>query len=122
MPKKINKINSENTKTITATPQIRQAINWDIIVRSLKTPHITEKATTKEEQSQYVFKVPVNANKIMIKQALHQLYGKKVIKVGIINIKRKKRQKGRRMGFKSGYKKAIISLKKGEKLTLFPKK
>lgn len=113
MPKKI---------TLKPTPIKKQVLNWTEILKALKTPHITEKASLLEETSKYIFKVPLSANKVMIRQAIENLYGKKVIKIGIINTKKKARRKGRKIGYRPGYKKAIVSLKKGEKLEIFSAK
>jgi len=107
------------TKTVKET---RSTINWDKVGRALLSPHITEKASEQENSSKYIFKVPKEANKITIKSAVERLYGKKVIKVSIINAKRKAKKRGRKIGYKSGYKKAIITLKKGDKIDLFAKK
>jgi len=89
----------------------------------LKEPHITEKATGAGEKNKYIFKVYQGANKIEVKKAVRDLYGVMVKDVNIINIHRKtKRAAGRtRGGHKSGYKKAIVTLYKGEKLELMPR-
>ena len=114
--KRITKPNS------TAPISHRRNIRWEAILYTLRAPHVTEKATAAEEETKYVFKVRPNANKIMIKQAIEELYGKKPTKVAIINVKRKKRRKGNLIGYRSSYKKAIISLKKGEKIDILSKK
>ena len=96
--------------------------NWRKILESLSAPHVTEKATAQEELSKYIFKVTQRANKVSIKKAINILYNKKVKKVAIINTKRKPMKKGKKVGYRSGYKKAIITLEKGEKLDLFAKR
>jgi len=87
----------------------------------LKGPHITEKATDLSEKGNYVFKVYPNANKIEIKKAVESLYGVNVVSVRIINIPKKKRRLGRTEGFRSGYKKAIVCVKEGQKIELMPR-
>lgn len=82
----------------------------------LKSPHVTEKASDLAEKNQYVFKVWPRAHKLEIEKAVEDLYGVKVIAVRIINIPKKAKRVGKSQGFKSGYKKAIISLKKGQKI------
>jgi large subunit ribosomal protein L23 len=116
MPKKTK------TPQIKTIKQAKPNINWSEISDALLCPHITEKATEEEGKSKYIFKVPKDANKITIKNAIERLYGKKVVKVNIINNKRKAKKRGRKIGFKSGFKKAIVSLKEGEKIDLFAKK
>jgi len=96
--------------------------DWRKILENLSAPHVTEKATAQEELSKYIFKVTQRANKISVKKAIGILYNKNVRKVTIINVKRKPMRKGKKVGYRSGYKKAIITLKKGEKLDLFAKR
>ncbi len=101
---------------------LRRNKDWRKILENLSAPHVTEKATSQEGLSKYIFKVTQRANKISIKKAIGILYNKKVEKIAIINVKRKPMKKGRKIGYRSGYKKAIITLKKGEKLDIFAKK
>lgn len=88
----------------------------NIAYKVLKSPLISEKITMLEEKGKYVFKVFKNANKKEIKRAIEDLYKIKVEKVNIVNIKRKRKRLGKTEGWKPGYKKAIINLKKGEKI------
>lgn len=89
-----------------------------IAYRVLKEPIISEKSTSLSEEGKYIFKVFPNANKKDIKKAIEDIYKIKVKKVNIINIVPKKKRLGRQEGWKSGYKKAIISLEAGEKIDL----
>lgn len=90
------------------------------IYRILKEPHISEKATVLAEQNKYIFKVYPQANKIETKKAIENLYGVKVKDVNIINVHRKRRVLRGVEGFKTGYKKAIVTLEKGEKIEIIP--
>jgi len=91
----------------------------------LQEPHITEKATDLVKQRKYVFKVSSSANKIEIKKAVEEAYGVKVADVNVIHIPGKQRRLGRtegwRRGLKKGFKKAIVTLKEGEKIEMMPK-
>jgi len=93
--------------------------------RIIKEPHITEKASFLVDQNKYIFKVSFKANKVEIKKIIEALYGVKVEKVNLIHVPPKKRRLGRnegwRHGLKKGFKKAIITLAKGEKIELLPK-
>jgi len=89
--------------------------------RVLKSPHVTEKATFLQDQDSYVFKVYSNATKPEIKKAIEEIYGVNVLKVRTINVPRKKKRLGRTTGFQSGYKKAIITIKKGENIEVTPR-
>lgn len=84
----------------------------------LSAPHITEKATFLSEGGAYVFKVSKRSNKILIKKAIKELYGLEPRKIGIINIPSKIRLSRGRKGVKSGYKKAVVYLKKGDKIEI----
>ena len=79
---------------------------------------ITEKATILSEQNKTVFKVHEKANKKTIKKNIEKLFKVNVIKINIINQKTKMKMKQGRKSYKSGYKKAIITLKKGQSIDL----
>ena len=81
-------------------------------------PVITEKSTNLSEQNKIVFKVPGKTNKVSIKKNIEKIFKVNVIKVNIINKQnRKKLTRGRKVKVK-GYKKAIITLKKGQSIDL----
>lgn len=84
--------------------------------RIINSPHTTEKSSNLKERDIYVFKVQPEANKIMIKNAVQKLYGAPVEKVNIIKISAKKKLVRGKWGKKPGYKKAVVYLKKGEKI------
>lgn len=87
----------------------------------LKAPYITEKSTDLAEKNQYMFKVFSKVNKNEIKKAVEAIYNVNVLNVNIINVPKKKRRLGRHSGWKQGYKKAIIKIKKGQKIDLTQK-
>ena len=85
---------------------------------SIIQPIITEKATVLSEQNKTVFKVHKSANKKTIKKNIEKLFKVNVIKVNIINLKSKIKLKQGKISTKSGYKKAVITLKKGQSIDL----
>ena len=89
---------------------------YDII----KTPRITEKGTALAEKgNQYVFEVARNATKIEIKHAVQRIFSKTVISVNTLNARGKlKRTRLGKLTTTSAKKKAIVTLKAGEKLEL----
>ena len=87
-------------------------------IDSIKHPIMTEKATILSEQNKTVFKVHSGANKKVIKKNIEKLFKVNVVKVNIINTKTKKKIKQGKLSTKSGYKKAIITLKKGQSIDL----
>ena len=87
-------------------------------IDSIRNPIITEKATILSEQNKTVFKVHNKANKKTIKKNIEKLFKVNVVKVNIINTKTKKKIKQGKLSKKPGYKKAIITLKKGQSIDL----
>ena len=87
-------------------------------VDSIRQPIITEKATILSELNKTVFKVHSGANKRSIKKNIEKLFKVTVVKVNIIIQKRKKKIKQGKLSIKPGYKKAIITLKKGQSIDL----
>ena len=87
----------------------------------LKSAHVTEKAAGLTKGNQYVFKVFSGANKQEIKKAIEEVYGVDVLRVRTIKMKRKKRRLAKTSGWKKGYKKAIVSLKKGQEIEILPR-
>jgi large subunit ribosomal protein L23 len=86
----------------------------------IQTASLTEKATLLgEKQNKYVFRVNPRANKIQIKQAVEKLFLKKVVDVNTCNYAgKKKRERRVDFGRKANWKKAIVTLKEGEKIEL----
>ena len=87
-------------------------------IDSIKFPVITEKATILSEQNKTVFKVNKKANKKTIKKNIEKIFKVNVVKVNIINKKTKRKIKQGKLSKKTGYKKAIITLKKGQSIDL----
>ncbi len=86
----------------------------------IETASLTEKSSLlSEKQNKYVFRVRPRANKIQIKQAIEKLFQKKVLDVNTCNYAgKKKRERRADFGRKSHWKKAIVTLKEGEKIDL----
>ena len=87
-------------------------------IDSIINPIITEKATILSEQNKTVFKVHAKANKKIIKRNIEKLFKVNVVKVNIINQKTKLKMRQGRKSYKRGYKKAVITLKKGQSIDL----
>ena len=91
----------------------------DISHKILVEPWVTEEATRIAELNKYIFKVNSGASKKQIRKSVEDLYGIKVISVNTVNIPRKKRVRGKTVGWKPGYKKAIVGIKEGDKIEFF---
>ncbi|MBI2026496.1 MAG: 50S ribosomal protein L23 [Deltaproteobacteria bacterium] len=85
----------------------------------LKKPLISEKNTRLNGLAQYVFEVHVDANKFEVLQAVASRFGVQVEKVRTLNQRGKHKVLGRNIGKKPNFKKAIVTLKKGQKIDLF---
>jgi large subunit ribosomal protein L23 len=86
----------------------------------IETVRLTEKgALLTEKHNKYVFRVSPEANKLQIKAAIEKLFGKKVADVNTANYDgKKKRQRTANYGRTAHWKKAIVTLKEGEKIDL----
>ena len=81
-------------------------------------PIVTEKSTNLSEQNKIVFKVPNSSSKTYLKKNIEKIFKVNVTKINIINKKSKKKiTRGRKVKVQ-GYKKAIITLKKGQTIDL----
>tara|TARA_B100001741_G_scaffold111228_1_gene91381 strand:+ start:13 stop:306 length:294 start_codon:yes stop_codon:yes gene_type:complete len=87
-------------------------------IDSIRNPIITEKATILSDQNKTVFKVHLKANKKTIKKNIEKLFKVNVVKINIVNRKAKLKMRQGKKSYKSGYKKAIITLKKGQSIDL----
>jgi len=85
---------------------------------SIVSPNITEKSTSLSEFNKIVFKVRKDINKNIIKKNIEKIFKVNVIKINTINIKGKNKIIRNKKAFKPGYKKAIITLKKGQTIDL----
>ena len=88
----------------------------DVIKRPL---YLTEKSTTLQTASKYLFEVDPRANKIQIKNALQTLFGVGVIDVNTLNMRGKDKRMGRGYSKLRNWKKAIVTLHAGHKIEFF---
>lgn len=86
--------------------------------RAIKGPHVTEKATSLSAYNTYVFRVAMRANKTQIKDAIESLYNVNVTGVRTVMMPAKQRRLGRTVGTRSGFKKAIVTLKDGDSISV----
>ena len=85
----------------------------------LRRPLITEKSTTLQTQGKYAFEVAGEANKHQVKQAVEKTCNVKVTAVNVMKVPGKTRRIGRRQVLTQPWKKAIVTLKSGDKIELF---
>lgn len=87
--------------------------------RILVAPLITEKATNLSVDNKYVFLVANDANKISVARAIEAIYGVSPVSVNVINVSGKKVSRGRIHGQRSDWRKAVVTLKKGETIKIY---
>lgn len=85
----------------------------------LRRPLITEKNTALQAQNKYVFEVADGANKPLVKQAVEKAFKVKVTAVNVVIVPGKTRRVGRRLTQTQPWKKAIVTLKPGDKIEFF---
>ncbi len=111
--KKIEEFKKEEVKPKVAKKETGQA--YRILIR----PLITEKGSFLGQFNQYIFEVAPEANKIEIAKAFENVYGIKPISVNILKTKGKEVRYGRVSGRTKNRKKAIVTLKPGEKIEIY---
>jgi large subunit ribosomal protein L23 len=88
---------------------------YQVIVR----PLITEKATILAGENKYAFEVDTRSNKRQIKDAIQKAFDVQVLKVNTMNVRGKSRRSGRRITRTRDWKKAIVTLVEGDKISFF---
>ena len=81
-------------------------------------PIVTEKSTSLSEFNKIVFKVHKSSSKSSIKKSIEKIFKVNVVKINTIKLKRKIKMVRNKKASKPGYKKAIITLKKGQSIDL----
>jgi large subunit ribosomal protein L23 len=88
--------------------------------RIIRRPLVTEKSTlSKENNNQLVFEVVPRANKVEIRRAIESIFNVHVLKVHTIQMKGKRKRVGRMTGRRRNWKKAIVTLRSGERIEFF---
>ena len=85
---------------------------------TILSPNVTEKATSLSEFNKMVFKVHKGASKKSIKKSIEKIFKVNVVKVNTINLKGKTKMVRGKKTSKPGYRKAIVTLKKGQSIDL----
>ena len=82
-------------------------------------PVISEKSYEQITQNQYTFRVHKDAHKTQVRQAVEQLFDVKVERVNIVKVQPKPKRRGRFLGTKPGWKKAVVQLRAGDSIEIF---
>jgi len=89
------------------------------MTKILVRPVVTEKSTRLQEENKFTFEVILTANRAQVKQAIEKLFEVKVMNVNIVRTPGKRRRFGRRQTQGPERKKAVVTLRPGEKIGLF---
>ncbi len=82
-------------------------------------PIITEKSTTLQELGKYCFKVNPRANKKEIMEAVRDVFNVEPVSCTVMNMKGKRKRERYKIGYTASWKKAIVTLREGDKIELF---
>lgn len=87
----------------------------DVLIR----PLVTEKTTDLMQENKYTFVVPLNANKVEIRQAVEQIFKVKVVELNTVRVLGKVKRMGKTQGKRPDYKKAIVKIAAGQRIEFF---
>ncbi len=108
---------SKSTKG--ASSKVAKDVKANQAYRILVKPLITEKATQLSAENKYVFVVALKSNKIEIAKAIQAVYGVKPVKVNLSNVSGKKVTRGKIRGQRKDWRKAIVTLAKGQTIKIY---
>jgi len=80
---------------------------------------VTEKTTTLQAENKFAFEIAEGANKLQVKQAVEKAFNVKVNSVNVLTVPGKMRRVGRRVVMTPSWKKAIVTLRPGDKISIF---
>ncbi|MBI5400896.1 MAG: 50S ribosomal protein L23 [Candidatus Yonathbacteria bacterium] len=107
---------TETTKVVKEKKENK--LVFSLYTNTLVRPHITEKAAILAEKGTYVFEVARDTNKIEIAKAISALYKVTPVRVNIVNLPDTRVFVRNKKGVKSGVRKALVTLKKGDKIEI----
>ena len=88
-------------------------------MRLLRRPLVTEKNTSLQAQGKYAFEVDNDANKVQVKQAVEKAFKVTVTAVNVMTVRGREKRVGRKKVAGSPWKKAVVTLKAGDKIQIF---
>lgn len=116
-----NKVAKKDSKDKKKKKKISEELikKADLVNKVIINPIVSEDAMQKTTEGKYVFRVDPNSNKNQVAEAVEALYGVNVIKVNVMKYKQKNHRFRMTKGKKSGFKKAIVTIKSGQEIELF---
>ena len=82
-------------------------------------PVVSEKSYAGIEAGKYAFRVHPDAHRTQVRQAVETLFDVNVVKVNIVKVQPKPKRRGRFIGTKPGWKKAVVQLRQGDSIEIF---
>lgn len=128
-----NKKTSASAKTAEAKDKKKKAVTEEAPVAAaeapatekkqdihplLASPRISEKAAIMTSAGTYVFNVPLSANKVEVRKAVEKQYKVKVVRVNMVRGEGKIVRRGKSVGQRADWKKALVTLKSGQKIEI----
>lgn len=113
--------NKDETNQMSSSPEIRVAIRHvtSPLGRIMLRPVVTEKSAHLASLGKYVFEVAPGANRVLVRQAVSEIYGMRPKAVHIQNVRGEEVRVGRHIGKRKSWKKAIVTLPKGQKIDVY---
>ncbi len=108
---------SEKTEVKKPTKKKKEAVDFTKAYKILVKPLVSEKGSIQQANSKYFFEVVRDTNKVEIKKAIESVYGVHVVSVNIMNQRGKAVRFGRTAGSRKAWKKAVVTLQPGERIT-----
>lgn len=102
-----------------AKPVKKELKKFSGVDRVLVKPLVTEKSSNFGMDNQYAFEVSPGANKIEIRKAIETYYNVKPVKVNVINVRGKNVRWGRVRGMTKSWRKAVVTLRSGDKIEVY---
>jgi len=85
----------------------------------LRRPVVTEKSTALSEGGRYTFEVARGATKVRVKEAVETAFGVKVVQVNVMSVRGKRKRFGPKLKARPSWRKAVVTLVKGDKIEVF---
>jgi large subunit ribosomal protein L23 len=82
-------------------------------------PVVSEKSYGQIANNQYTFQIHQDAHKTQVRQAVEQMFDVKVVRVNIVKVQAKPKRRGRYLGTRPGWKKAVVQLRAGDSIEIF---
>ncbi len=112
--RKSSKVAAVKSADASSNAQGRTSATGTLASGILTFMHVTEKTSALAAQNTYVFAVASSVNKLQIRDAVEKKFGVTVSRVAVLNTKEKELRRGKQIGWRPGFKKAMVTIKEGQ--------